>query len=359
MRLSDRYLLEELVAPFVVGVLVILVMLLGDQLYQLLRLVITKGVDLQTITRLLLFMMPDMMVMAFPLATVLAVSTGVSRLVREREWDSLRVGGCSLARLLLPIALFGLVVATLSWVVDEQVAPPALAQFNRIRSELALADPTVVIDPQRWFRPGSSRAWFYVDEVNDATGEMARVIVFTDERNDFPTALFAQRAWYREQEFHLDHAVRHTWRPDGTLRSEARTDEVTMRIERLQPKLVGRALGAEEMSAAQLRELIQQHENQGIQRSDQVIDLNLKYAGPAACLILALLCVPLNILAGSRGNFVGLLITAVMAIVYFLLLQLGESMARNGVLQHAPALGAWLPVILFSAAALLLLRRCR
>ncbi|MBI2300709.1 MAG: LptF/LptG family permease [Armatimonadetes bacterium] len=306
MRLIDRYLLEEIATPFVVGVMVILVMLLGDQLYQLLMLVITRGVSVVTVSRLLLFKLPSMTVVALPLAVILATSLGLGRLVREGEWTSLRLGGAGLRRLLRPILVFGLAITALSWVVGESIAPPALAQFERIQTELAVADPTIVVQPQRWFKPGSSRAWFYVNELDPRTGIMRNVVIFSDEQSDYPTALFAREARFDQEKFYLTDVARHVWRPDGTLQREATTQRVILNVARLSPRLAGSALSTDEMSASQIREMIERSGQQGVARPDQVLDLHRRYAAPAACLVLALLCVPLNLLTARRGSFAGL-----------------------------------------------------
>lgn len=359
MRLLDRYLLEEVTAPFVIGVLILLVMLLGDQLYRLLELLITHDVPLATIGRLLLFLLPEMMVMGMPLATVLAISLGVGRLQRENEWSMMRLGGASLGRLLAPMLAFGVIVAAANWVVAEHIAPVATAQFNRIRNELAQADPTVVVEPQRWFKPSHRSPSFYVNSVDRQTGVLEQVIVFSARQTDFPIALFAKRARYERGAFVLSDVVRHVWRPDGTLSREGHSAQVILPIQRLTPSVTGSPLAPSEMSAAQLREMVEEQLAQGIQRPDQIIDLHRKYAGPVACLILALLSVPVNLLLPHRGGYMGLLVTSVLAIVYFLLMQFGESLARTGMLQDLPVLGAWLHNIVFGVVALALLARCR
>lgn len=359
IRIADRYLIEEVGAPFIVGVLVILVMLLGDHLYDLLNLLLVKHVEPVTVGKLLLFILPEMMTIAFPLATILAVSLGVSRLAHDSEWSSLRVGGLSLGRMLVPISVFGLVVGSAAWIIGDTIAPVAKEQYRRIYLQLSIADPTIVIEPQSWFRPPGRDSWFFVNSIDKSSGRMRDLIVFSDLRSDYPTVLVAKQARLAGGRLHLDGVVRHMWRADGTLQRESETREVEILLERLVPQAVGSSLGPAEMSSARLREMIDDLRQQGIKRPDQVIDLHRKYAAPVACLVLALMCVPLNLLTAHRGSFAGLLITAVLVIVYFLTLQLGVTLARDGYFRNWPVLGVWLQNLVFGALTLALLRRCR
>ena len=357
--LLQRYLLEELVAPFIVGVLIILVMLLGDQLYYLVDKLVVKGVGLGTVTKLLLFVLPDMMVTSFPLATMLAVSLAVNRLVREEEWSSMRLGGMSLGAMLVPVHLFGLSAGLLAWVVAENIAPQAKQEFVRLTTRLALEDPTMVVKPQIWFQSPAGDRWFYVHSVDKSTGLMRNLVVYSDLRNDYPTVLVARTAHKADGRFLLQHVVRHLWRPDGTLQRESETAEVELQVSRLLPENIGSSTGSGEMTSSQLKHLIGDLKKQGVKRPDQTGELHRKYAMPVACYILALLCVPLNLLTGRRGNFFGLLVTSVLVIVYFLTHEIGVTLAREGFLRAAPALGPWLQNLIFGALAVWLLRRCR
>jgi lipopolysaccharide export LptBFGC system permease protein LptF len=355
----DRYLLEEISAPFVVGVLVILVMLLGDSLYYLMSLVIVHGVGLGTVTRLLLFILPEMMANAFPLATILAVSLGVSRLAREGEWTAMRLSGVSLPRMLAPFVGFGVAVALMTWSVAEHLAPAANVEFARVVTAIGLSKPTVVLKPQTWYRPTSGESAFYVGGVDDATGTLRHLLLFTDLRSDYPSMLSAASARYSDGKFVLERVIRHVWRPDGTLQREGESRQAILRIDQLASATSLMPRLPETRSAAQLRETISAARKHGAPDNSVLLDLHRRYAGPAACLVLALLCVPLNLAGGRRGGYMGLLISAVLVVVYFLTLQLGLSLARTGFLQRLPVLGAWLQNVVFGLLALVLLRRAR
>ena len=58
MKLVDRYIFRELVPPFFLGVLIFTFLLLMSQILKLMELVVNKGVDVGTILRLVLYLLP-------------------------------------------------------------------------------------------------------------------------------------------------------------------------------------------------------------------------------------------------------------------------------------------------------------
>src|SRR3990172_11695692 len=67
-RILDRYVLKELLAPFVMGVAVFTFFLVIDRIYHLTDLVITKGVPFHLVLSLLVFMLPSFLALTFPMA---------------------------------------------------------------------------------------------------------------------------------------------------------------------------------------------------------------------------------------------------------------------------------------------------
>src|SRR5581483_11477460 len=63
----DRYILRELVSPFVLGISLFTFFLLIDRLYHLTDLVITKGVPFHLVLQLLAFMLPQFLANTVPM----------------------------------------------------------------------------------------------------------------------------------------------------------------------------------------------------------------------------------------------------------------------------------------------------
>src|SRR5512145_1997129 len=132
MKLVDRYLLRELVPPFLLGVLIFTFLLLMSQILRLMELIVNKGVDIGTILRLILYLLPSILVLTVPMSVFLATVVTFGRLSAENELTAFKTGGYSLLRLTAPAAAFAACAYALaSWLIIS--ALPAGNQAFRTR----------------------------------------------------------------------------------------------------------------------------------------------------------------------------------------------------------------------------------
>jgi lipopolysaccharide export system permease protein len=83
----------------------------------------------------------------------------------------------------------------------------------------------------------------------------------------------------------------------------------------------------------------------------------LKLAVPATCVIIALFGAPLAMTSYRSGTAVGIGISLATTIVFLLLVQLSQALGGSGLVN--PTFAAWLPNLVFTGAAVVLLARAR
>ncbi|HVR23988.1 MAG TPA: LptF/LptG family permease [Candidatus Polarisedimenticolia bacterium] len=84
-----------------------------------------------------------------------------------------------------------------------------------------------------------------------------------------------------------------------------------------------------------------------------LIEFHSRFALPTACLVLAMVGIPLGLSSKKAGKSGGFVLTIVLVFVYYFVSLIGVSLAKQGRL--SPAFGAWLANLVFFAAALFLL----
>ena len=89
-RLLDRYVLREVVPPFLLGLLLVTFVLLMNQVLLLADLFIDKGVPWLQALRLLVLLVPSILVFALPMAVLMGVVGGLARLSADSEIVALR-----------------------------------------------------------------------------------------------------------------------------------------------------------------------------------------------------------------------------------------------------------------------------
>jgi LPS export ABC transporter permease LptG len=84
-----------------------------------------------------------------------------------------------------------------------------------------------------------------------------------------------------------------------------------------------------------------------------LIEFHTRFALPTACLVLAMVGIPLGLSSKKSGKSGGFVLTIVLVFVYYFISLIGVSLAKQG--RVSPTFGAWLANLAFFAAALFLL----
>jgi LPS export ABC transporter permease LptG len=84
-----------------------------------------------------------------------------------------------------------------------------------------------------------------------------------------------------------------------------------------------------------------------------LIEFHNRFALPTACLVLAMVGIPLGLSSKKSGKSGGFVLTIALVFVYYFISLVGVSLAKQG--RVSPAFGAWLANLVFFAAALFLL----
>ena len=129
MKLLDRYLLNELVGPFLFGVGVVLMLFEGSVIFQVLN-TLDQRASLWGLARVLLFKVPYLMVWSAPVATLFASAFAINRLGRDNEITCIRSAGVSVRRICLPIAAVGLLVSIMAFMANEYLVQGPTRQID-------------------------------------------------------------------------------------------------------------------------------------------------------------------------------------------------------------------------------------
>ncbi len=85
------------------------------------------------------------------------------------------------------------------------------------------------------------------------------------------------------------------------------------------------------------------------------IEFHRRFALPTACLVLAMVGIPLGLSARKGGKSTGFVLTILLVVVYYFFSLLGVQMARQG--RMSPWFGSWMGNIFFFVCGLILLWR--
>jgi len=133
MRLLDRYFVSELARAAFGGLVLFLGLVVGVyQLQDFLRLLIREDYPLGAAAKCLVYAIPQNVGWVLPVAVIFGTIMAVGRMSADGELIAMHAGGISFRRMLVPVALLGLLSVGVLYVVTECVAPRALAANVRL-----------------------------------------------------------------------------------------------------------------------------------------------------------------------------------------------------------------------------------
>ena len=106
LRILDRYLLRELMAPFGLALLLLTFALEIPPILDYGETLIAEGASWDVVVRVLVTLVPQALGITIPMALLVGLLISLGRLSGDREIVAMEACGVSMARLLRPLVLF-------------------------------------------------------------------------------------------------------------------------------------------------------------------------------------------------------------------------------------------------------------
>lgn len=362
MKLLDRYLLRELIGPFLFGVGVVLMLFEGSVIFQVLNNLEDRA-SLWGLARVLLFKVPYLLVWSAPVAMLFASAFAINRLGRDNEITCIRSAGVSVRRICLPIAAVGLVVSAAAFAANERLVPWAEQQANKTMREMAIAQAIPQIQANVFFN--SEDYWFYVGSVRktDAHNVAVQNVLIYHLPNDgtLPSLITARRGQSHGMEWEFEDGWQVQFDSRGMVATQDRFQNQPLQINlaRAVQDLWANQRTAQELTLAELKQQMDQLGGRSTIASasinDLALDYHLRFSIPLSCLIFALMAAPLSLRFARGGSFWGILLSIVLGFVYYNIIFFAKVIGSSG--QIPPVVAGWSQDVLFGAFALFLIAR--
>jgi lipopolysaccharide export system permease protein len=351
MKVIDRYLVFEMIGPFLIGVVGFVMVLAVDLLFTMADLIINKGVPLWAVLKLLVYKLPSIMVLTFPVSTLFATAMALGRLSKDNEIVALRTSGVTLFRISVPIVILGIVVSLASYFTNEKIVPHANHVASNIIRQIIYKQPLPEVQKNVFFKDAHNRHYYArrVD-MNNKTMENIMVYEVTDER--FPRVILAERATFQGRIWDLKNGIIHKYDEKGYLNYEAAFSDMKLNVSEDVLTFSGQKTSSE-MNSNELKNMIGMLNKGGVSTHALRTELLMKYSIPATCFVFALIGIPFSLPSPRSGRTWGMVVTIVFMFTFYVFTSVFRSLGKGGIL--TPVVAAFTPQISFTiiGAALL------
>ncbi len=348
MTLLDRYLLRRYIGPLVAGLALFVFVLVMDRIFELLDLVLNRGISPLIIVRLIGCVLPSIMTLALPMAMLLAAVLAFGRLAQDRELSAFKSAGVGLTRLAAPLAGLGLLTSLGLVAFNGTVLPGATAAYKRIFFEIIRQRATVAFREKVFVRD-FDRYLLYFRSKEGKEGVLHEVTIVESPPRP-PRVITARTGRLRMDE--AGYSVILELR-DGQMDQPADlTGQHYTRIDFASYEVsldIHSALQGgdrffvkemEEMTYRELRRRITELAQVPQERRLLEVAFHEKIALAFAPLFVILIGIPLGSLA-RRGGGVGIVLCLGVLFAYYACLMVARGVVDRGHL--APWIGMWLP----------------
>ena len=346
-RRLDRYVFGEILVPFALGVAAFTFILLIARIVKLVELVINRGVPALQTLQLFSYSLPFFLELTVPPAMLLAILVALGRLSADSEIIALRAAGVSLVQIARPVAVFAIITWALTSLLSLYVRPWGHAALRGVLYEIAKTRAAAGLRPEV-FNDDFERLVIYVDTINPERDVLERVVIADDRSRLERSTLFAREGRLVPNEGKQTLVLRlrdgsiHTLnREDG---SYHKTDfvEYDVRLDLAALSATkGQRASPEEMTIAELLTTIDHRRAAGKSTALEQLELHRKFSIPFACIVFALLAIPLGIQPARAVRSRGFAVSLAITFCYYVFLTGGETLATRRILP--PALALWLP----------------
>lgn len=359
MRILTRYILREVSSHAAIGVAIFTFVLFTRDLGRILELVVRASAPLPSVAEIFFYTVPLALTYTIPMSVLVGILIGLSRLAADSEITAMRASGMGVWSFGRILAIFVAAAWLAALANSLYLAPWSLASLGRLEDQLKGSQVSFEVQP-RVFYEGFPKLVLYVQDVHSAQGGAIWNGVFladiTDPSN--PRITLAREGILVPEgqdrlQLHLTDGSSHDTdptQPDRYQISTFRETDIPIELASSENK------ADEQIPYKAIGTRILPEKARGVDSATArlyMIEYHNRFALPTACLVLAMVGIPLGLSSKKSGKSGGFVLTIALVFVYYFVSLIGVSLAKQG--RISPFWGAWLANIVFFAAGLFLL----
>ncbi|MFZ2950808.1 MAG: LPS export ABC transporter permease LptF [Desulfuromonadaceae bacterium] len=356
-RILYLYIIREISSLFLLGIVIFTLVLLMGRLITLTDLVVSHGVPLADVSRMILYLIPSFLVFTIPMSFLLAVLLAFGRLSADNEIIVIKASGVSLIQVMPPVIVSALVAVLLAIGASTIGVPWGNTAFRELSFQVLKSNITATIR-EKIFWDDIPGVVMYTDQYDEQSHTLTGVVIHDGRNIDRPMTIFARNGDVSSAEgsqsllFSLHDGSIHITGAAGLYRL-VHFGEYSM--------TVGEKGSGTKMSRNEpdlwISELQRQINDPGTSvknRLKLLSEFHSRFTFPFASLVFAILAVPLGIQNRRSGKSGGFTVSIGIILTYYVLMSVVRTLAEKGAVP--PAVVLWIPNLIFFAMGCFFLR---
>jgi LPS export ABC transporter permease LptG/LPS export ABC transporter permease LptF len=365
MRLLGRMIFREVLTSALLGAVLFTFVLFLQRARPLFEFLVRNTGSTKSVAYLFALVIPQALPFTVPLGVLVATLITMSRMSSDGEIVAMRAAGVPGRRLIGPIVFFGFLAMWATAAASLWLTPWSIRERFRIENQLIQGGLTSDVQPRVFEEQFPNTILYVTDVTTGSTGRWKRVFLAditppesrgpsAAERGDAPRVTLATEAIVVADSslnrLQLSLQNGSTYEPGKEI-SDYRITNFPTGDQGLQAKRRDEVRSTKAVVETDTIPLYRQaYKNRSLDKTDKLdarIELHQRLALPVACMLMALIGVPLGITKRRAGKSAAVVLTLVLALLYYMLMISMISMARQGTISAEMA--AWIPDLVLAA----------
>lgn len=359
ISILDRYVIKELIGPFIYGILAFSLILAGSTvLFQLVDLAVKHQVPGIILAQIFVYKIPAIVAYTFPMSMLFATISAVGRLNGNSEIIALRAGGVSVQRVVVPLIVAGFFVSLMTIAFNEIIVPR-----GSHNAEVLIANWTTQAQQQvkkninytEYAENGDPVRLINVAQVSGNT--LKNISIAEYDQGRLARLIRAKTGhWNPAGEWQFEDGVMHYFFPNEPRKlSVIQFGQENINLKLNPADLNSRDKSLEELNSRALKAQIEAKRRTGQDATHDEVNYHLKWSVPFASLIFAIIGASVGIRPVRTSSSIGLGMSLLIIFAYYILMAVGMSL---GLSHTIPAiLAAWIPNIVVGIVGVILIPR--
>ena len=350
MRILRNYILKEFFHSFFLSIIVFTFVLLVGNIIKLADLIINKGVEITSVLRLFLYLIPWLLSFTLPVAVLTGIILTFGRLSTDGELVAMKASGVSLYRISFPVLMLGIIFSFLAFFLNDQVASNASFASRRVVKEIGMRSPAACLEEGTFMR-GFQDYVIFIHEIRG--NKLKNIRIYQPQEGKSTRTIVAEYGEIRTNpakdivELKLYNGTSEEpspTEPESFYKLNFKTYHMTLDLSKiLKKESIGKK--TREMSLNELAQEIEKSRRQKIDPMPLFVEVYKKINMSLAPFVLMLIGIPLGIKAHRSEKSIGFGISLVLFAAYWGLFLGGVAVSLQGTLP--PLWGVSLPNIVF------------
>ena len=361
MTILRRYILGEVLSLGLIGAALFTFVVFMRDVGRIMELVVRNSAPAWSVAQIFLFTLPAAFTITIPMGALVGILLGLSRLAADSEITAMRASGIGTGWFVRTVAVFAVTAWALSSVNTLYIAPRSAAALGHLQNELKSSQASYEVQPRVFYEDFKNYVLYVQDVVAASGAAQWKGIFLADVTTPGVPIITLARDGIVEQQssselrLHLENASRHEVAPRQPEQyAVSRFAETDIPVPLPSANKSERdTVSTAELGSAELLRLARVSD--AATGRYYLIEFHRRLAYPTACLVLALVGIPLGLSAKKGGKSAGFVLAILLVFLYYFVSSAGLALARQG--KMPPGIGVWLANFVFLAAGIFLLWR--